>query len=94
MTGIGGPVVARPVRLAQIAFVVLLLVKAWMNAMAPPVGDEAYYSRVGFKMIPLGRADMPGPVDRRRLLVKELTDGAFDNVSGMIRPDWRFAREA
>ena len=56
------------------------------------VGDEAYYSRVGFKMIPLGRADMPGPVDRRRMLVKELTEGAFEGVSGMIRPDWTFAR--
>jgi hypothetical protein len=33
-------------------------------------------------------------VDRRRLLVKELVDGAFDDVSGMIRPDWRFARDA
>lgn len=58
------------------------------------VGDEAYYSRVGFRMVPPGRADMPGPVDRRRLLVKELVDGAFDNVSGMVRPDWRYAREA
>jgi len=45
-------------------------------------------------MIPKGRADMPGPVDHRRLLVKELVEGAFDNVSGMIRPDWRYAREA
>src|SRR6478735_7058439 len=25
------------------------------------VGDEAYYSRVGFKMIPKGRVKMPGP---------------------------------
>jgi predicted N-acetyltransferase YhbS len=58
------------------------------------VGDEAYYSRVGFKMIPKGRADMPGPVDRTRLLVCELVAGAFDDVSGMIRPDWTFAREA
>lgn len=67
--------------------------KAKDHTLVVLVGDEAYYSRVGFKMIPLGRADMPGPVDRRRLLVKELTDGAFDNVSGMIRPDWRFARD-
>ena len=55
------------------------------------VGDEAYYSRVGFKMIPKGRADMPGPVDRNRLLVRELIDGAFDGVSGAIRPDWNMA---
>jgi len=33
------------------------------------VGDEAYYSRVGFKAVPKGRASMPGPVDYSRLLV-------------------------
>jgi predicted N-acetyltransferase YhbS len=56
------------------------------------VGDEAYYSRVGFKKVPKGRATMPGPVDYERLLVAELAEGAFDDVSGAIRPDWRFAR--
>jgi predicted N-acetyltransferase YhbS len=56
------------------------------------VGDEAYYSRVGFKMIPKGRAKMPGPVDYSRLLVAELADGAFAYVSGAIRPDWSFAK--
>jgi predicted N-acetyltransferase YhbS len=56
------------------------------------VGDEAYYSRVGFKAIPKGRAAMPGPVDSARVLVCELADGAFDNVSGAIRPDWTFAQ--
>src|ERR1700760_899441 len=55
------------------------------------VGDEAYYSRVGFKKVPKGRAAMPGPVDYDRLLVVELADGAFDGVSGDIRPDWDFA---
>jgi len=56
------------------------------------VGDEAYYSRVGFKAVPKGRATMPGPVDYSRLLVAELADGAFDNVSGPIRPDWSYVR--
>ncbi|MBU6463616.1 MAG: N-acetyltransferase [Bradyrhizobium sp.] len=56
------------------------------------VGDEAYYSCVGFKTVPKGRATMPGPVDYKRLLVAELVDGAFDGVSGAIRPDWSFAR--
>ena len=55
------------------------------------VGDEAYYGRVGFKMLPQGRATMPGPVDYGRLLVAELADGAFDGVAGPIRPDWSFA---
>jgi predicted N-acetyltransferase YhbS len=31
---------------------------------------------------------MPGPVDPRRLLVAELAEGAFEGVSGPIRPDW------
>jgi predicted N-acetyltransferase YhbS len=56
------------------------------------VGDEAYYSRAGFKAVPQGRAIMPGPVDYSRLLVAELVDGAFDGVSGAIRPDWAPAR--
>ena len=56
------------------------------------VGDEAYYGRAGFKRVPKGRATMPGPVDYNRLLVAELEAGAFDGVSGTIRPDWDFAR--
>ena len=56
------------------------------------VGDEAYYTRVGFKRIPKGRAMMPGPVDPARLLVAELVEGAFESVSGPIRPDWEAAR--
>jgi len=56
------------------------------------VGDEPYYGRVGFKAVPKGRATMPGPVDYSRLLVAELVDGAFDGVSGVIRPDWSKAK--
>lgn len=55
------------------------------------VGDEPYYSRVGFRMIPKGQVTMPGPVDPKRLLVNELVAGAFDNVSGPIKPDWSAA---
>ena len=51
------------------------------------VGDEPYYARVGFKRIPRGRVKMPGPVDPARLLVCELTEGAFEGVAGLIRPD-------
>jgi predicted N-acetyltransferase YhbS len=52
------------------------------------VGDEPYYGRAGFKRIPQGRAVMPGPVDPERLLVAELVPGAFDGVTGPIRPEW------
>ena len=56
------------------------------------VGDEPYYSRVGFKVVPKGRVTMPGPVDYSRVLVAELVEGAFDGVSGTIRPDWSKAK--
>src|ERR1700761_1484896 len=56
------------------------------------VGDGAYFRRGGFRKVPKGRATMPGPVDYDRLLVAELASGAFDGVSGAIRPDWDFAR--
>ncbi len=56
------------------------------------VGDEPYYGSVGFSKIPKGRAIMPGPVDPDRLLVAELVEGAFADVSGEIRPDWSKAK--
>jgi predicted N-acetyltransferase YhbS len=52
------------------------------------VGDEPYYSKCGFKRVPVGRAIMPGPVDPARLLVAELADGAFEGVSGPVRAEW------
>ena len=52
------------------------------------VGDEPYYGRSGFKTAAKGRITMPGPVDPGRLLVAELAPGAFEGVSGAIRPDW------
>jgi predicted N-acetyltransferase YhbS len=52
------------------------------------VGDEPFYGKSGFKRIPKGQVKMPGPVDPARLLVAELKIGAFEGVSGMIRPDW------
>ena len=55
------------------------------------VGDEPYYGKCGFKRIPPGRATMPGPVDPARLLVAELADGAFEGVSGPVRPEWEAA---
>jgi predicted N-acetyltransferase YhbS len=52
------------------------------------VGDEPYYAKSGFKRIAKGRVTMPGPVDPLRLLVAELVEGAFEGVSGPVRPDW------
>jgi predicted N-acetyltransferase YhbS len=52
------------------------------------VGDEAIYGKSGFKRIAKGQVKMPGPVDPVRLLIAELVPGAFEGVTGMIRPDW------
>ena len=65
--------------------------KAKDHKLVVLVGDEPYYGKHGFKKIPKGRAKMPGPVDPDRLLVAELAPGAFENVSGLIRPDWQAA---
>ncbi|MBI5261600.1 MAG: N-acetyltransferase [Bradyrhizobium sp.] len=66
--------------------------KAQGHRLVLLVGDAPYYSRVGFKPVPKGRAIMPGPVDYNRLLVAELVECAFEGVSGPIRPDWSKAR--
>jgi len=65
--------------------------KARGHRLVVLVGDEPYYGKSGFKRIAKGRATMPGPVDPARLLVCELGEGAFDGVSGPIRPDWSAA---
>lgn len=49
------------------------------------VGDEPYYRRFGFRPVPHGSVQMPGPVDPARLLVAELQPGAFAGVSGPAR---------
>ncbi|MBV8926525.1 MAG: N-acetyltransferase [Bradyrhizobium sp.] len=66
--------------------------KAKRHRLVLLVGDQPYYGRVGFQQVPKGRATMPGPVDYNRLLVAELESGAFEGVSGTIRPDWDYAR--
>jgi predicted N-acetyltransferase YhbS len=62
--------------------------KAKKHKLVLLVGDEPYYAKSGFKRIKKGQVKMPGPVDPARLLVAELAPGAFEGVSGLIRPDW------
>jgi predicted N-acetyltransferase YhbS len=45
------------------------------------VGDPPFFSRVGFEVAP--EAELPGPVDPRRLLVRRFADVA---VKGMVTP--------
>lgn len=49
------------------------------------VGDEPYYARVGFSSACARALQMPGPVDRNRLLARELSPGALNGVSGLIQ---------
>lgn len=48
------------------------------------VGDEPYYARFGFRQVPDGHLQMPGPVDPARLLAVELSPGALDRAAGRV----------
>ena len=48
------------------------------------VGDESYYSRVGFTRFPLARISFPGPVDRARILGLALKPGSLESLSGLV----------
>ena len=62
--------------------------KAKGHRLVVLVGDEPYYGKCGFRGIPKGKVTLGGPVDPARLLIAELIPGAFDGISGVIRPDW------
>ncbi|MFC0219284.1 putative N-acetyltransferase YhbS [Pseudochelatococcus lubricantis] len=49
------------------------------------VGDEPYYRRFGFRVVPAGRLILPGPVDPARFLYCELGEGAFEAAQGAVR---------
>lgn len=48
------------------------------------VGDEPYYGRYGFGIVPAGQILLPGPVNPRRLLAAELEAGALADYHGMM----------
>lgn len=48
------------------------------------VGDEPYYRRFGFMRALARRLRLPGWVDKKRFLARELVAGAMTGVSGMI----------
>jgi predicted N-acetyltransferase YhbS len=48
------------------------------------VGDEPYYKRFGFRVIPHGQLALPGPVNPQRFLSAELVAGALDAARGMV----------
>jgi predicted N-acetyltransferase YhbS len=48
------------------------------------VGDEPYFQRFGFSAGPARDIRMPGPVDQRRVLVRELAAGGGADLSGDV----------
>ena len=70
-TGVGGQLVARACEAAKAAGETAVLL----------VGDPPYFARFGFTGAP--EAEMPGPVDRKRVLMLPFADGA---LTGPVRP--------
>lgn len=48
------------------------------------IGDAAYYTRFGFKVVPTGQLVLPGPADPARFLGLELVEGALANRRGAV----------
>lgn len=65
--------------------------KALGHRLVILVGDEPYYGRVGFKKIPDGQIELPGPVDPDRLLHLDLAEEALAEAHGLVLPPHRFA---
>lgn len=84
-----GPLVVEPA-FRQLGLGEALVVKSLAAARAAGhalvilVGDPAYYGRMGFRPVPDGRFDMPGPVDPARLLYCELVAGALAGAAGAV----------
>lgn len=76
--GIGGALMRASLEAARAAGHTLVLL----------VGDEPYYVRFGFKPVPHGRLELPGPVDPRRFLYCELVPGALEGAAGAVVPDF------
>ena len=55
------------------------------HALVLLVGDEPYYGPFGFKRVPHGTVIFPAPVDPNRILLCELTGGAGEGVSGIVK---------
>jgi predicted N-acetyltransferase YhbS len=49
------------------------------------VGDEPYYTKVGFSRLPPGRVRFPGPVDQDRILGLSLKGGEMLSLTGQVR---------
>jgi predicted N-acetyltransferase YhbS len=74
--GIGGLLIRRALDVA----------KAEGHRAVILVGDEPYYARAGFKKVPRGHLQLPGPVDPDRLLAVDLQGGDIARLQGAVLP--------
>ena len=66
--------------------------KALGHGLVLLVGDEPYYSKLGFHKLPEGLMWLPGPVDPKRFLFLELIPGALNGAAGLVHvPSAAFA---
>lgn len=84
-----GPIAVHPTRQGEGLGALLIregLVRAeqqgWSRVML--VGDAPYYGRFGFER--LGNVTMPPPTNPARVLGQALAVGAWDGVTGTVRP--------
>ena len=50
------------------------------------VGDAPYFDKLGFAPVDRRAVSLPGPVDMRRVLVRELKPGAAEGLQGPVTP--------
>jgi predicted N-acetyltransferase YhbS len=74
--GIGGALMRRSIDTARERGHTLVLL----------VGDEPYYSRFGFRRVPNGQLELPGPVNPDRFLALSLEDGVLERAKGLVTP--------
>lgn len=58
---------------------------AGAHALVLLVGDEAFYGRFGFRPVPPGQLNLPGPVDPARILAADIQEDALTHVRGDVR---------
>ena len=72
--GIGSALIGRALDAARAAGEGLVLL----------VGDASYYARFGFRPVPPGTLQLPGPVDPVRFLAAELSPGSLERAAGRV----------
>ncbi len=54
------------------------------HAIVLLVGDDPFFTKLGFETVSPGRVTLPGPVNPRRLLWRALKPGVLEGVEGLV----------